>query len=137
MMRKKMCSVSGPAIIRRALWTIGLSAMLLAYGCGGDSHKASSAAKYPTGISEDIEKQLGYDARVDSFEPDGENLTVHVNEGWLHSPPGMQERAVGQWYSLWHSNHSGGVIVEHEGTKVASWTNEHGYMPASEKKDES
>lgn len=137
MMRKRLCSISGLALIRRALWTIGLGAMLLASGCGGDSHKEGNAAKYPTGISEDVEQQLKYDARVDSFEPDGENLIVHVNESWLHSPAGMQERAAGQWYSLWHSNHSGGIIVQHDGTKVASWTSEHGFMPASEsKKDE-
>ena len=135
MMTKIMCRVSGLAIIRRAVWTIALGAMLLASGCGGDSHEAGNAAKYPTGISEEVEKQLSYDARVDSFEPDGENLTVQVNESWMHSPPGMQERAVGQWYSLWHASHSGGVIVEHQGAKVASWTSEHGYMPASESKN--
>jgi len=139
MMKKRRRDSVGIAVMFR--WTvlaIIVSATLFAYGCGTDSQQTSNVAKYPTGISEDVEQQLKYDARVDSFEPDGENLVVNVNDAWLNSPPGMQERAAGQWYSLWHSNHSGGVIVQHDGSKVASWTSEHGYMPASKsKKDES
>ena len=120
----------------RALRLIPLGAVLFAYGCGSDSQQTSNAARYPTGISEDIEQQLKYDARVDSFEPDGENLIVNINDEWLHSPPGMQERSVGQWYSMWHSNHSGSVIVQHDGNRVASWTSERGYKPETRSKSE-
>src|SRR5712692_5927581 len=84
------------AILRLALWTVAPVAMLFAYACGGDSRQTANAPKYPTGISEDIEQQLKYDARVDSFDTSSEDLVVNVNEAWLNSPPGMQERSVGQ-----------------------------------------
>lgn len=132
----KPVSFSFTVILRSALTAIAMGATLFAYGCGGDSSQSSNPAKYPTGISEDIEQQLKYDARVDSFEPDGENLVVNINDAWLNSPPGMQERSVGQWYSLWHSNHSGSVIVQHDGNKVASWTSERGYKPETKSKKE-
>lgn len=129
MKERKFGLVGLTAILRPALFATALSATLFAYGCGSDSHQTSSAAKYPTGISEDVEQQLKYDSRVDSFEASGEDLIVDVNDAWLNSPPGMQERSVGQWYSMWHSNHSGAVIVQHDGNKVASWTSESGYKP--------
>ena len=124
------------AIIRRAFWIIVLSAMLFSFGCGSDSQKTANAAKYPTGISDDVEQQLKFDARVDSFDASGDTLTVSVNDQWLNSPPGMQERSVGQWYTLWHANHSGGVTVEHDGNKIASWTNDGGYKPEPRKKSD-
>ena len=127
---------SGSAIIHRAVWTLVLSALPFVFGCGSDSSQSANTAKYPTGISEDVEQQLKYDARVDSFDQDGENLIVNVNDEWVKSPPGMQERSVGQWFSLWHSSHSGGVIIQHNGDKVASWTSDHGYRPASKSKKE-
>jgi hypothetical protein len=133
-MRKRKHSHTSGVIIRRALWMAALGAILFAYGCGSDSHESSSTVKYPTGVSEDIEQQLKYDARVDSFEPGDNDLTVNVNDAWLNSPPGMQERSVGQWYSLWHSNHRGSVIVQHDGNKVASWTSENGYKPETKSK---
>jgi hypothetical protein len=121
---------------RHSLWFIALGAMILALGCGGDSQKTGTAAKYPTGISEDVEQQLKYDARVDSYDTSGDTLTVNVNDAWLNSPPGMQERSVGQWYTLWHSSHSGGVVVQHDGNKVASWTNDGGYKPETKSKSD-
>lgn len=124
------------AMKRRAAWMVLLAAMLFAFGCGGDSHQAGSAAKYPTGISEDIGQQLKYDARVDSFDPDGEDLIVNVNETWLHSPPGIRERALGQWYSLWGPEHSsaGKIVVKFDGDEVESFTAEKGYQPAGKEK---
>lgn len=118
---------------RRAMCVLALGSMLFAYGCGSDSHQTSTAAKYPAGISEDIEQQLKYDARVDSFEPDGEDLIVNVNDTWLHSPPGMRERALGQWYSLWQPAHSPAskIVVRFDGSEVERWTAEKGYQPAS------
>ena len=124
------------AIKRPAAWIVLLAAVLFAFGCGGDSQPTGSAAKYPTGISEDIGQQLKYDARVDSSDTDGEDLVVNVNETWLHSPPGIRERALGQWYSLWGPAHSsaGKIVVKYEGDEVESFTAEKGYQPASKEK---
>jgi outer membrane murein-binding lipoprotein Lpp len=116
--------------LRMVLFAIALGSMLFVNGCGSDATQNSNTAKqYPTGVSEDIDQQLKYDARVDSFEPDGENLIVDVNDAWVNSPQGMQERAMGQWYSLWHAGHSSGkVIVKHNGDAVATWSDK-GYKP--------
>jgi hypothetical protein len=93
--------------------------------------------EYPAGVSEDIEQQLRYDARVESSEADGEDLVVSVNDSWATSPQGMQERAVGQWYSLWHAQHSGGkVIVKYNGAAVATWSDK-GYKPENPNTGES
>src|SRR5687767_6690996 len=84
-------------LLKPALWAVSLVALLLTIGCGSDSHDIGGAANYPSGISEDIEQQLKYDSRVDSFDTgSGEDLIVNVNESWLSSPAGMQERSVGQ-----------------------------------------
>lgn len=129
--------VGQAVIVRRLLTAIMLGAMLFICGCGSDSSQGGVAASYPTGISEDVEQQLKYDARVDSFEQgDSDSLVVNVNEGWLNSPPGMQERSLGQWYTMWHANHSGGVVVQNDGNKLASWTTEHGYKPVTKRADE-
>lgn len=126
------------ALLRPAFWAFALGSVLFAFGCESNSNQTTTAAKYPTGISEDVEQQLKYDARVDSFDTSGEDLVVNVNDAWLNAPPGMQERSVGQWYSLWHTNHSGGVIVQHDGNKVATWTSNNGYKPETKSKvDES
>jgi hypothetical protein len=123
---------------RRAAWMLLLAATVFVIGCGSDSHQAGTVTKYPTGISEDVDQQLKYDARVDSYDTSGDTLTVNVNDAWLNSPPGMQERSLGQWYTLWHSSHSGGVVVQHDGNKVASWTNDGGFKPETKaKSDES
>lgn len=135
MVKRRCCPFSLVTILRSALSAIALGSVLLAYGCGSDSQQASNPAKYPTGISEDIEQQLKYDARVDSFDLSGDNLVVNVNDAWLNSPPGMQERSVGQWYSLWHTNHSGGVEVQHDGNKIATWTSGKGYKPETKSKN--
>jgi len=127
--------VSWTKLLRPALWATSLVALLLTFGCGSDSHETSGAANYPSGISDDIEQQLKYDARVDSFDTgSGEDLIVNVNDAWLSSPPGMQERSVGQWYSMWHSNHRGSVIVQHDGNKIASWTSDGGFKPETKSK---
>jgi len=123
--------------VRPVLFAIMLGAAFCAFGCGSESQQASNTAKYPVGLSEDIEQQLKYDARVDSFETaDNDSLIVNVNDSWVNSPPGMQERSVGQWYSLWHSGHSGAVVIQHQGNKVASWTSQGGYKPESKSKEE-
>ena len=115
-------------------WMV-LLAVLIAYGCGSDSHQTSTGQKYPAGISEDIQQQLKYDARVDSFDPEGEDLIVNVNDTWLHSPPGIRERALGQWYSLWQPSHGSAskIVVRFDGSDLETWTAEKGYQPEREK----
>jgi hypothetical protein len=119
----------------RAGWLV-LFAALLACGCGSDSHQTGAAQTYPVGISEDIEQQLKYDARVDTFDPEGEDLIVNVNDTWLHSPPGMRERALGHWYSLWKPSHSSAskIVIKFDGNEVESWSAEKGYQPAAKEK---
>jgi hypothetical protein len=118
---------------RGFLMAFALGSMLLLYGCGGDSNPTGNAAnEYPAGVSEDVEQQLKYDARVESFEPEGEDLVVNVNDSWASSPQGMQERAVGQWYILWHAQHDGKVIVKYDGEPIASWSGE-GFKPEKPK----
>ena len=60
---------------------------------------------------------------------------MNVNDSWATAPQGMQERAVGQWYSLWHAEHAGKVIVKYEGDPVATWSGE-GYKPEKPKTTE-
>ena len=126
--------LSSTTFVRHALCAFALCLALFNYGCESGSDQTQSTATYPTGISENIEQQLKYDARVDSFDTSGENLVVNVNDAWLNSPPGMQERSAGQWYSSWHANHSGGVEVQHDGNKVATWTSDKGYRPETKPK---
>ena len=118
--------------VRMALIAFVLGSVLLAAGCGGDTHHTGLAEKYPAGISEDVEQQLKYDARVDSFEPEGNNLVVNVNDSWMHSPPGIRERALGQWFSLWKpSQNTASIVIKFEGNEVERWNGEKGYEPAS------
>lgn len=133
MTERRSGSLNVSALRRWPVCVVLLAAMLSVVGCGSDSQPTSTATKYPAGISEDVEQQLKYDARVDSFEPDGEDLIVNVNETWLHSPPGMRERALGQWYSMWQPAHSSAskIVVRFDGTEVERWTAEKGYQPAS------
>lgn len=121
---------------RGAASMILAAAAIFTFGCGSDAPHSGSAVKYPAGISEDIRQQLKYDARVESFDADGEDLVVNVNDSWLHSPPGMRERALGQWYSLWQTGHgsAGKIVVNHNGTEVETWTAGKGYQPTAEQK---
>jgi hypothetical protein len=126
--------------VRRArvspAWLVAIAALLLAAACGGEPPKVTQQ-QYPA-LTEDVAKQLKYDARVEDYEEDGDRLVVNVNEAWLSSPPGMQERAVGQWFALWRSslgNAEGApresiqVVVRHDGNEVAKWTGKDGYQP--------
>jgi hypothetical protein len=122
---------------RRLMWISLVGAILFLSGCGGGHTETGNTPKYPVGVSEDIEQQLKYDARVDTFEPDGQTLVVNVNESWLHSPPGMRERALGHWYSLWQPSHGNDskIVVKHDGEEIESWTADKGYQPAAKPKE--
>ena len=136
MTEKRSGRVSVSAITRWTVLVLLLGVSAGAFGCGSDAPQSGSATKYPTGISEDIEQQLKYDARVEGFEADGEDLIVNVNDSWLQSPPGMRERALGHWYSMWQPAHkqTSKIVVKHDGNEVESWTAEKGYQPANAEK---
>ena len=109
------------------------SLLLFVWACGGHSQSHSQAVVYPSGnLTEDeVFDALKFDSRVEGFEPDASTLKIDVNSDWVSSPPGMQERTVGQWYGMWQAAHGGTaekpqknlkVIVQHEGSEVAKWT---------------
>jgi hypothetical protein len=124
--------------LRPLIWVLAIGAMLFASACGGDDTATNNTRQYPTGISDDIYKQLKYDARVQDYEEQGNTLIVNVNDSWMTSPPGMRERALGQWYGLWRNAHGNQddlkIEVRHEGNALDSWSGEKGYQPASNKK---
>jgi hypothetical protein len=126
------------AKLRPLIWAFALGAMLFATACGGDDTHSNNARLYPTGVSDDIYKQLKYDARVQDYEEQGNTLVVNVNESWMSSPPGMRERALGQWYGLWQTAHGNQddlkIVVQHEGNALDSWSGEKGYQPVEDKK---
>lgn len=126
------------ARLRPLIWAIAIGAMLFANACGGDADSTNTARQYPTGISDDIYKQLKYDARVQDYEEQGNTLVVNVNDSWMSSPPGMRERALGQWYSLWQNAHGKQndlkIMIKHEGNDLDSWSGEKGYQPAGSSK---
>lgn len=129
--------------LRPLIWAVSFAALLLAAACGGETNRADQK-KYPV-LNDDIEKQLKFDARVEDYETDGDKLVVNVNQAWLASPPGMQERSIGQWFSLWRASLGNGegepkesiqVIVRHEGNDLAKWTGKQGYQPVAQPKSQ-
>ena len=138
-MNRKWKEESGSESRLRLLGSVIIfSIALLALACGGDHTATNTSPQYPTGIGNDIEKQLKYDARVQDYQPDGNTLIVNVNDSWMSSPPGMRQRALGQWYSLWQAAHGNNskIVVKHQGTEVDTWTAEKGYQPAGMEKKE-
>jgi hypothetical protein len=125
--------------LRSLMWVIAISSMLFAVACGGDAAPPGSSSEYPSGIGNDIYKQLKYDARVEDYEESGNTLVVNVNDSWTSSPPGIRARSLGQWYSLWQASHGTGskIVVKHEGNEIDSWNAEKGYQPASDEKKNS
>jgi hypothetical protein len=107
-------------------------------GCGSSESGEGHAAEYPAGISDDIAKLLKYDARVQSFSEDGDTLDVEVNDEWMAMPQGMQERAMGHWFSIWKSSHGAKarVVVRYGGSEISSYTADKGFQPAPKPKEE-
>jgi hypothetical protein len=112
--------------------------------CGGDSKHSGQSSMYPAGsvTSEDIKKQLEFDARVQDYDDsDDKKLVINVHQSWVASPPGLKERSLNQWYSMWQASRSDtkGLEVEvlHDGIPVAKWTSAHGYELVEQKKSDS
>jgi hypothetical protein len=111
-----------------------ITAMLLMAGCGGaDSHSNGHVGLYSPGskTDEDVDKELKFDARVQNYSAEGDKLVVNVNESFASAPPGIQQRALGHWYSLWQAARTAQnskpqkdleVVVRFEGNELAKWT---------------
>ncbi len=138
--------VERPVRPRAALWMALIALILIAAACGGEHNSGTASNRYPAGsvTEEDMGKTLKFDARVQDYETDGDKLIVNVNQEWVSSPPGIQARALDQWYNMWQAAHRSSdsaptkgleVIVRHEGEDVASWTDEEGYKPVIRKKE--
>ena len=120
-----------------------IAASVLLYACGGHSKHVEQTHKYPAGsvTSEDLGRQLKYDARVEDYDDsDDKKLIINVHQSWVASPPGMKQRSLNQWYSMWQAAHGDAkgleVVVQHEGTPVAKWTAAGGYELIEPKKTE-
>jgi hypothetical protein len=118
-----------------------VTALMIISGCGGHSIIGSSSAQFPAGSvsNDDVEKLLKFDARVESFQMEGNKLMVDVTNAWASAPPGIQARSLGHWYGMWQAANGGSadkqqkgvsVVVNHDGKAIAEWTPENGYRPA-------
>jgi len=118
---------------------VSLASILALAACSGGGSEPAKATKYPVGFSDDIEKLLKFDARVQDFESDGNTLVFNVNQAWVDEPQGMHERVMGQWYSLWKSSHGdkGKVVVKYEGNEVDTYTADKGYQPVVKENEKS
>ena len=129
--------------LNRLFFAALVAVSVFALACGGHSKHAGQPSKYPAGsiTSEDIGNRLKFDARVDSYDDsDAKKLVVHVHQSWVASPPGLKERSLHEWYSIWNASHddSKGLEVEvrHEGVPVAKWTASRGYEIVEQKRSD-
>ncbi|HKY05465.1 MAG TPA: hypothetical protein VJQ56_11275 [Blastocatellia bacterium] len=132
--------------VRATRNTIGfilmIAAIVTAAACGGGSHPNVSTSQFPGGTAdaEQLERMLKFDARVNDYELSGDRLVVNVNQDFMTSPPGIKERAAGQWFNMLTSSrgkdraNSLQVVVRHEGEDVARWTADAGYEPLGKMK---
>jgi hypothetical protein len=104
-------------------------ASLTPIACGGHDATSGHGDQYLRRkvASEEIEKVLKADARVEDFETDGDKLIVTVKESWMHSPPGMKQFSIGQWFNQWKGEKGEGaksvqVVVRYDGEDVAKAT---------------
>src|SRR5215467_14147857 len=77
--------------------------LLLAGACGGDSASPKAKASGEHATTEDVERDLKFDARVSDFDVDGNKLVVNVNDRWMSSPAGMQQTAAKRWLERWQT----------------------------------
>ena len=123
-----------------------ITAVLLMAGCsGGDSQSNGHAGLYSPGskTDEDVDKELKFDARVENYSAEGDKLVVNVNASFASAPPGIQQRALGHWYSLWQAARTPQnskpqkdleVVVHFEGNELARWTRDEGFKPVQRAK---
>jgi hypothetical protein len=113
--------------------------LVMAFGltsCGSGSENNTSSIVPPANVNnQSVEQTLKFDSRVQDFDTDGDKLTVNVNDSWMKSPPGLQERAVDGWFSGWKTERAGDggsvpkgltVSVKYDGNEVAKATPDHG-----------
>ncbi|MEW6208457.1 MAG: hypothetical protein AB1631_08820 [Acidobacteriota bacterium] len=138
-----MIARSAFAVERKASTLFILIALILMASCSGHLETGGPAAQFPeeSVAKEDVEKLLKFDARVQDFSIDGNKLIVNVNQSWMSSPPGIQERAMGRWYGYWQAAHGGSaaklqkgvdVVARFEGKEVAHWSSDGYKVPEKE-----
>jgi hypothetical protein len=113
-----------------------LALTLAAGSCGGGTENNTSSIVPPANVSnQNVEDTLKFDSRVQDFDTDGDKLIVNVNESWIKSPPGLQERSVDGWLAGWKTERAGDsgsapkgltVLVKYDGKDVAKATPERG-----------
>jgi hypothetical protein len=90
-----------------------------------------------------LDRELKFDARVQDYEAEGDKLIVNVNQSFVSSPPGIQQRALGHWFNLWLAVRSTAdakppkgleVLVRHEGSDLATWSRDEGFKSAQRSK---
>jgi hypothetical protein len=124
-----------------------LALALAAGSCSSSSENNTSSIVPPANVSnQSVEQTLKFDSRVQDFDTDGDKLTVNVNDSWMKSPPGLQERAVDGWLAGWKSERAadGGsapkgltVVVKYDGNDVAKGTLDRGIELFGKPKSES
>ena len=134
------------SFVSRLVWALPIAALLLAVACsGGDTQSNGHVGLYSPGskTDEDVDKELKFDARVQNYSAEGDKLIVNVNESFASAPPGIQQRALGHWYSLWQAARTPQnskpqkdleVVVRFEGNELAKWTRDEGYKPVQRAK---
>lgn len=128
------------------LWALPITALLLTVACGeGDTQSNGHVGLYSPGskTDEDVDKELKFDARVENYSAEGDLLVVNVNGSFASAPPGIQQRALGHWYSLWQAARTPQnskpqkdleVVVRFEGNELARWTRDEGFKPVQRAK---
>ena len=124
-----------------------LALALAAGSCGGGTENNTSSIVPPANVSnQNVEDTLKFDSRVQDFDTDGDKLIVNVNESWMKSPPGLQERSVDGWLSGWKAERAGDsgsapkgltVLVKYDGNDVARATLDRGIELLGKPKTES
>ena len=124
------------------VWASIIFTTMFIIGCGGGHEPTKQQGMYAAGskTEKDLEEMLKADARVDSYDLQGDKLTVNIKPTLAEAPIGLQQRAVWSWYNTLQAarNGSKNVAVDAlaEGTKVASWSANEGFkLPAQAKKE--